>query len=156
MTRLWPAIALVLSASPAFGQPAAPLPVAPNQRVRVTIDSTTIHSGRVLSATADAFQVATDDGSTVTVGRNNLQTIEVSRGRTSRMRSYAIRGALYSGLAGAISLGLQHETVGENGASVGEAAALGAFSGGLFGGLIGGGIGLAKRTDRWERVWPAP
>jgi hypothetical protein len=39
---------------------------------------------------------------------------------------------------------------------VGKAAALGAFSGGLFGGLIGGGIGLAKRTDRWERVWPAP
>jgi hypothetical protein len=69
--------------------------------------------------------------------RQNITKAEVSRSQGSKAKKYAIRGAIISAAIGAISLGYQHDTVGEDGSSVGEAAALGAFSGGLF-----------RRTDR--------
>jgi hypothetical protein len=43
---------------------------------------------------------------------------------------------------------LQHDEIGENGSSVGHAAALGAWSGGLFGGLIGAGVGAARAGEQ--------
>jgi hypothetical protein len=49
---------------------------------------------------------------------------------------------------------LQHDQVGEDGATVTEAALLGIWSGGLFGGLIGGAIGAARSGDQWEQAWP--
>ena len=136
---------------PAFAQSA--FPVSVDQRVRVTIGNDTNVVGRVSSVAADGFQIASDDGKTYPANKG-ITKIEVSRGRQSKWKKYAIRGAIISGAIGAISLGLQHDTVGENGSSVGEAVALGIWSGGLFGGLIGGAIGAAKSADRWEQVWP--
>jgi hypothetical protein len=81
----------------------------------------------------------------------------VSRGNTSKAagaKKGALWGAVIAGTIGAISLGLQHETVGEDGSSAGKAAALGAFSGGLFGGLIGAGVGAARAGEKWQTVWP--
>jgi hypothetical protein len=132
----------------------AALPIAVDQRVRVWTAAPAAVTGRVVSINAGGFEVSEDGRAPVMIARATVQRIEVSRGRESRFKKYAIRGAIISGLLGAISLGLQHETVGDEGSSAGKAAALGAFSGGLFGGLIGGAIGAAKSADRWEQVWP--
>jgi hypothetical protein len=132
------------------------LPVSVDQRVRVETAGTTV-TGRVLSVTPDGLRLAADEQAQVTIAAATVRRVEVSRGQTSRgasAKKWAIRGAVISGVLGAISLGLQHETVGENGSSVGKAAALGAWSGGLFGGLIGAGIGASRGGDRWEQVWP--
>ena len=131
----------------------AALPIAVDQRVRVTTADGT-HIGRVIAIAADSVRLSIDDQSPVSIDRPSIRSIEVSRDRESKTKKYAIRGAIIAGLIGAISLGLQHESVGEDGSSAGKAAALGAFSGGLFGGLIGGAIGAAKSADRWEHVWP--
>jgi len=119
--------------------------------VRLTIAGDSTRVGRVVSATAQSVRLADDDHDIAT---KNITKVEVGRSQGSKAKKYAIRGAIISAAIGAISLGLQHDTVGEDGSSVGEAVALGAFSGGLFGGLIGGAIGATKSADRWEQVWP--
>ena len=151
MTRniAWIVVAIFGLAANAFAQ--ASLPVSIDQRVRLTIAGDSTRIGRVVSVTAQGVRLADADHDIAT---KNITRVEVSRSRGSKAKMYAIRGAIISGAIGAISLGLQHDTVGEEGASVGKAAALGAFSGGLFGGLIGGAIGATKSADRWEQVWP--
>ena len=152
MRRVLAVTIAVCVAAPAMAQPV--FPVSVDQRVRVTIANDTTVVGRVSAVAADGFQIAGEDGKTYPVGKSGISRIEVSRGRASKWKQYALRGAIISGVIGAISLGLQHDDVGENGSSVGKAAALGVWSGGLFGGLIGGAIGAAKSADRWETVWP--
>jgi hypothetical protein len=86
-----------------------------------------------------------------------IRRVEISRGQTSRGAGFkkgAIRGALILAAIFAVSGAFQHEQVGDDGATVTEAALLGIWSGGLFGGLIGGGIGAARSGDRWHQVWP--
>lgn len=142
------------AASPAAAQ--AGLPVAVDQRVRVWTASAEALTGRVVAIAPDTLRLAVEGRDPVTVPVATVRRVEVSRqsSRGARARKWAIRGAVISGVLGAISLGLQHEQVGENGSSAGKAAALGAFSGGLFGGLIGAGLGAAGGGDRWEQVWP--
>ena len=140
-------------AAPALAQR---LPVSVDQRVRVETVGSTI-TGRVVAVTPDTLRLAVEGPDPVTVTTATVRRVDVSRGQSSRgasARKWAIRGAVISGLLGAISLGLQHDTVGESGSSVPKAAALGAWSGGLFGGLIGAGIGASRGGDRWEQVWP--
>jgi hypothetical protein len=151
MTRVLTTVVALGLASPAFGQ--AAIPVAADQRVRVTTTEAT-HIGRVAGMAADSLRISIEDRDPIAIATPSIRKVEVSRGRESKAKKYAIRGAIISGLIGAISLGLQHDSVGDEGSSVGKAAALGAFSGGLFGGLIGGAIGAAKSVDRWEQVWP--
>jgi hypothetical protein len=129
----------------------ASLPINVDQRVRLTIAGDSTRVGRVISVTAQSVRMADDEHD---IAAKNITRVEVSRGHASKAKKYAIRGAIISAAIGALSLGYQHDTVGEDGSSVGEAAALGAFSGGLFGGLIGGAIGATKSADRWEQVWP--
>ena len=126
--------------------------VANGQRVRIT-DAAGEHVGTVAAVTADSVRL-NDSARETTIAFAGVSRIEVSRGHESKWKKYALRGAIISGAIGAISLGLQHDTVGENGSSVGKAAALGIWSGGLFGGLIGGAIGATKSADHWETVWP--
>ena len=142
---------------PAFAAAQTALPIAVDDRVRVWTASQEAITGRVASVSADGFEVSNESGGRVRVARAAVQKIEVSGGVTSKgagAKTGALWGAIIAGTAGAISLGLQHETVGENGSSVGHAAALGAWSGGLFGGLIGAGIGAARAGEKWEQVWP--
>ena len=150
MTRVV-AVIVALTTSPAFAQ--STIPVAVDQRVRVTTDDS-LRVGRVVGTAADSLRISVDSNDATAIATASIRKVEVSRGRGSKAMKYAIRGAIISGLIGAVSLGLQHDSVGEHGSSVGKAAALGAFSGGLFGGLIGGAIGATKRADRWEQVWP--
>jgi hypothetical protein len=134
----------------------APLPIAVDQRVRVWTASPAAITGRVISINADFFEI-TDGGAPVRVARASVQRLEISRGGKSKgagARKGALWGAIIAGSLGAISLGLQHESVGEDGSSAGKAAALGAWSGGLFGGLIGAGIGAARAGEDWQQVWP--
>lgn len=151
MKRVLAVMVAACVSTPAIAQPA--FPVSVDQRVRVAFGTDTVVVGRVASVARDGFQIAGDDGKTYPANKG-ITRIEVSRGRTSKWKKYALRGAIISGVIGAISLGLQHDTVGEDGSSVGEAVALGVWSGGLFGGLIGGAIGASKSADRWEQVWP--
>jgi hypothetical protein len=133
------------------------LPIAANQRVRVWTAAAEAVTGQVTSITPDTLQIAVDGRDQTIVAIGTVRKLDVSRGLTSRgasARKGAVRGAIISGVLGAISLGLQHETVGEHGSSFGKAAALGAWSGGLFGGLIGAGVGAARAGERWETVWP--
>jgi hypothetical protein len=133
------------------------LPIAVDQRVRVWTAAAEATTGRVVAATAETVQIAPEGGEPVTVAVKTVRRVEISRGRTSRGAGFkkgAIRGAIIMGVLGAILNSLQHEQIGEDGATVTEAALLGLWSGGLFGGLIGGGIGAARAGDKWEQVWP--
>ena len=140
-------------AAPALAQ--SRLPVSVDQRVRVETVGSTV-TGRVVSVTPDTLQLAVNGPDPVTIATATVRRVDVSRGsgRKAAAKKSAIKWAVISGTIGAISLGLQHDTVGESGSSVGKAAALGAWSGGLFGGLIGAGIGAARGADQWEQVWP--
>jgi hypothetical protein len=131
------------------------LPLSVDQRVRVETAVSTI-TGRVLAVSPDSLRLAVDGKDQVTIATATVRRVEVSRGsvRKAAVKKYAIRGAIIAGVIGAISLGLQHDSVGESGSSVPKAAALGAWSGGVFGGLIGAGIGASRGADRWEHVWP--
>jgi hypothetical protein len=151
MTRVLVVVVCASLAAPASGQATARVSV--DERVRVTTDTAT-HVGRVVAVAPESVRVAPDDRDPVTIATPTVRKIEISRGRQSKWKKYAIRGAIISGKIGGVLLPLQHEAVGENGTSVGKAVALGVWSGGLFGGLIGGAIGASKSADRWEQVWP--
>ncbi len=129
------------------------LPLSVDQRVRIETTGSTV-TGRVLAVSPDNLRLAVDGQDQVTIATPTVRRVDVSRGTGRKTTQYAIRGAVIAGAIGAISLGLQHESVGESGSSVPKAAALGAWYGGLFGGLIGAGIGASRRADRWEQVWP--
>ena len=133
------------------------LPIAVDQRVRLWTDAADAVVGRVAAVTPQSVQIAVADVDPITVAATAGRRVEVSRGTTSRgagFRKGALRGALILAAIFAVSGALQHEQVGEDGATVAEAAALGIWSGGLFGGLIGGAIGAARAGDQWEQVWP--
>ena len=114
-------------------------------------------TGKVVAATPDTVEIALDNGARTTVVVRTVRRVDVSRGGKSRgagARKGALWGAIIAGAAGAILSIASREELGEDGASVGEAAALGAWSGGLFGGLIGSGIGAARAGEHWETVFP--
>jgi len=138
-------------AAPAGAQSSLPLSV--DQRVRVETAGSTI-TGRVVAVSPDSVRLAVEGQDQVTIATPTVRRVDVSRGSGRKTKKYAIRGAIISGAIGAISLGLQHDSVGETGSSVPKAAALGAWSGALFGGLVGAGIGASRGADRWEQVWP--
>lgn len=131
------------------------LPVSVDQRVRVETVGSTV-TGKVLSATPETLRLAVEGPDPVTIATSTVRRVDVSRGsgRKAAAKRSAITWAVIAGAIGAVSLGWQHDTVGESGSSVPKAAALGAWSGGLFGGLIGAGIGASRGADRWEQVWP--
>lgn len=128
-------------------------------RVRVSTDAGDRVTGRLEELTFDALRIR-PDGATPPrdVSWNALTKIETSRGRRDRKQaawSKAKWGALLGGVPGAISLGLQHEQVGANGSSVGEAALLGAWSGALLGGLVGAAWGALHPGEAWETLSPS-
>ena len=142
-------------AAPASAQPM--LPIAVDQRVRIWTAAADAVTGRVVAITVDTVQVAEEGHDPVTVVSRTVRRVEVSRGVASRGAGFkkgAVRGAIVLAAIGALSLGLQHDSVGEDGSSVGGAVALGAFSGALFGALVGGAIGAARSGDEWQQVFP--
>ena len=157
MTRNLVLLVVAIFGLSASSSAQASLPISVDQRVRVWTASSTAVTGRVASVNADGFEVTEDGRAPIRIARAAVQRIEVSRGRTSKgagAKKGALWGAIIMGAAGAVLLPLQHEEVGENGSSVGKAAALGAWSGGLFGGLIGAGVGAARAGEKWETIYP--
>jgi len=133
------------------------LPITVDQRVRLWTDAADAVVGRVAAVTPQSVQIAGAAVNPITVATTAVRRVEVSRGQHTRGQGFkkgALWGAIILASIGAVSGALQHEQVGEDGATVAEAAALGIWSGGLFGGLIGGAIGAARAGDRWEQVWP--
>ena len=143
-------------APPASAQ--SSFPIAVDQRVRLWTDAADAVTGRVTAVTPATVQLSVDGRNQVTVATRSVRRVEVSRGQSTTrgagFRKGAIRGAIILASISAVSAMLQHEQVGEDGATVAEAALLGIWSGGLFGGLIGGGIGAARAGEQWEQVWP--
>lgn len=133
--------------------------IDPGARVRVSTRTVNDRVGLVEEVTADALRIRFDDEALPTnVPLADVTQLEMSLGERSRGQAVwgkAKWGALFGAVPGAISLGLQHEQVGENGSSVGRAMALGAWSGGLLGGLIGATIGALHPGEKWERVSPS-
>ena len=127
-------------------------------RVRITTVEDDEITGRVEKLSMDTLLIELEGGSrSMAVPFAELTRIEMSRGRRSRGRaawSKAKWGALIAAVPGAILLGFGHEQIGEGGSSVGEAAALGAWSGALFGGLFGAAIGAANPGEDWEDLTP--
>lgn len=133
------------------------LPIAVDQRVRIWTASADAMVGRVAAVARDTIQVDVDGGNRAIVAAVTIRRIELSGGKKSRgagAKAGAIRGALVAGALGAILLGWQHQDVGDDGASVGEAVALGLWSGALFGGAIGAGVGAARAGEKWTQVFP--
>ena len=149
---------ILIGALPTSGLAQSTANLKMGDRLRVSAADRPVVTGRVIATDAAAIELQPDGASApVSVSRAGMTRIEISRGGESKghgAKRGAIWGAVIAGAAGAISLGLQHDQVGEDGSSAGKAAALGAFSGGLFGGLIGAGIGAARAGERWEQVWP--
>ena len=132
----------------------APAEFVVGSRVRVSVNDGRRLTGRVEQVTADTLVLLPEGQAAVSLPIATLNRVDVSRGSQSRGRSawrYATWGAAIGAASGAISLGLQHEQVGD-GSSVGSAVALGAWSGMLFGGLIGAAIGAGRSSERWDRV----
>lgn len=129
-------------------------------RVRVSTRSIDKKAGVVESATADTLVIRFDGTlAAFSVPVADLTRIEISDGPRSRCAaawSKAKWGVLIGAVPGAISLALQHEQVGEDGSTPGEAAFLGAWSGALFGGLIGAAIGARNPGEAWEKVTLTP
>ena len=157
MTRYGIIVLLVVSQLTVPLAAQSKLPVAIDQRVRLWTEAAEAVTGRVVAVTPETLQVAQDGRDPVTVAVATVRRVEVSRGGQSKgagAKKGALWGAIILGTIGAISLGLQHDTVDEDGSSAGEAVALGLWSGGLFGGLIGAGIGAARAGEKWDQVWP--
>jgi hypothetical protein len=130
--------------------------VEKGDRVRVKTTAGERLTGRTVGTTSDALVIELDDDR----GSRSISSAELSSLETRRARSRS-RGAWskakWGALLGAVSgttLGFQHEQVGEDGASVGEAIALGVWSGGLMGGLIGASIGALSPGEEWVKVSP--
>jgi len=150
-------VIVVVAVGPGSLAAQSPLPVAVDERVRVWTDAPEAVVGRVASSTPTTILIAVDGREPATVAVSAVRRLEVNRQTRTRGASFwrgAMWGAIIGGAAGAVLAIPQKEQLGDDGATTGEAMALGAWSGGLFGGLIGGGIGAARSGDRWEQVWP--
>jgi hypothetical protein len=149
-------LAVVVSLLPATLSAQTSLSLDPGSRVRLFMRDGQEITGRVDGLPGSAIVVMPDGRSTtMSVPLGTIEHVDISRGLRSRKAAAwkkAKWGIVFGGVPGAISLGLQHETVGEHGSSVGHAAALGACSGGVLGGLIGAAIGAAHPGENWERI----
>ncbi len=126
------------------------------QLVRITNTTGDPLTGRVVETTSDALVIELDhDGGLVSIQRENVASVETLRPRTRSQAAWSnAKWWALIGAASGLTLGFQHEQVGEDGATFAEAAALGAWSGGLFGGLIGAAVGALSPGDEWVKVSP--
>jgi hypothetical protein len=124
------------------------------ERVRIETTAGERLTGRARETTSDALVIELDDHR----GSRTISSADVSSIETRRARSRsggAWSKAKWGALIGAVSgttLGFQHEQVGEDGASVGQAIALGVWSGGIMGGLIGAAVGALSPGEEWVKV----
>ena len=126
------------------------------KRVRLATTAGDRLTGRVVETTSDAIVIELDDSSgSRSIPKTELvgAEAEAPRSRCRGAWSKAKWGALIGAVSGT-TLGFQHEQVGEDGSTVAEAVALGAWSGGLFGGLIGAAIGALNPGNEWVKVNP--
>lgn len=126
------------------------------ERIRVKTLAGDRLTGRVAETSSDTIVIELDgDSGSRSIPKGDLASIETGapRSRSRGAWSKAKWGALIGAVSGT-TLGFQHEQVGEDGASVAEAIALGAWSGGLFGGLIGAAIGALSPAEEWVKVNP--
>jgi hypothetical protein len=159
MSRSFVALVVVVTvaAGPANVAAQASLPVTVDQQVRVWTDAPEAVIGRVAASSPTTLLVSIEGRDPTPIAIAAVTRVEVNRQARSRSAHFwrgAMWGAIIGGAAGALLAIPQKDQLGDDGASTGEALALGAWSGGLFGGLIGGVIGAGRGGDRWEQVWP--
>ena len=149
-------IVFFLLGFPPFGSFADAQEVERGERVRIKTTAGERLTGRAGETASDALVIELDDDR----GSRTIRSAELSSLETRRARSRS-GGAWYKAkwgaLIGAVSgptLAFQHDQVGEDGATVGEAIALGIWSGGIMGGLIGATIGALSPGEEWVKVNP--
>jgi hypothetical protein len=130
--------------------------LTPGERIRVWTAQFSGLIGSVSRVTTDSVVLQPENRvvAPLSIPFATVTRLDISRGRRS-MGKGALRGARWGALLAvpcAISAGLQHQTLGPNGASVPEAAALGAVSCAFFGGLIGVVVGASNPGEAWERL----
>ena len=142
---------VVFSAALAEAQETPPL--LPGDLIRLETANEGQVTGELTTVSADSLVVRRGRMS-LTVPVAELTRLERGYRKTRGESAWdgAKWGALILAIPGAISLAIQHNQVGEDGVSVPQGAALGAFSGGLFGGLIGAAIGASRPGTRWESI----
>jgi hypothetical protein len=123
-------------------------------RVRLKTTAGERLTGRISETSPDALviEVEEEPGSR-SIAKSDLESVETRRARTRRGGAWhkAKWGSLIGAAAGT-TLGFQHEQVGEDGASVGEAVALGVWSGFVMGGLIGATLGALSPGEEWVKI----
>jgi hypothetical protein len=130
--------------------------VGRGERVRVETTAGDRLTGRVAESSSEGMVIELeDDGGSRSIPVQSVASIETEapRSRSRGAWSKAKWGALIGAVSGT-TLGFQHEQVGEDGASVAEAVALGVWSGGIMGGLIGAVIGAVNPGEEWVKVDP--
>jgi hypothetical protein len=129
------------------------------QRIRVTTSDGERWVGLLEERTPEALIVRLDfedGGASRTFALTEVKGLETGRAQTRCQAAWS-KGKWWAliGAAAGTTLAFQHEQVGEDGATAGEAAALGAWSGGLFGGLIGAAVGALNPGEKWVQVQTA-
>ena len=151
--------AAVLAAVAVAGGDAAPLgwPIA-GEKVRVTTRAgRSRESGVVVRTDADSLTVSLGRGQPpVRIPLASVERLEVARGRRTTAREGALVGGLAGGVLGGLVAGGITKTLCEIGSDcrveTAQASLVGAGLFGAAGAAAGALIGLAMKTDRWERL----
>jgi hypothetical protein len=151
--------AAVLAAAAVAGANAAPSgwPMT-GEKVRVTTRAgRSPEKGVVVQTDAESLTVSLGSGrSPVQIPIASIERLEVARGRRTTARDGALVGGFAGAVLGGLAVGGLMHALCENGSDCSGETAQGALVGaGLFGTAGAGAgalIGLAIKTDRWERL----
>ena len=159
--------AMVAAAEPAAAQAPAALPIADGTRARVTAPALgpSRRVATVIAQRGDTLVLRSEGAlNSVAVPLAGVTGLEVSRGRHTRVRRGLAVGLVTGAVVGAVAsyAAYKPDTCGETELgcflsplpefSRSDETVLGAIGGGLLGAAVGSVVGLAWRTERWERV----
>lgn len=156
ITVLVAALSGWLSAHPAPAQ-------QPGQRIRLQTHANPSRwlTGTLVGDKADSLRVEVAGHPSVSVARNAVLRLEVSRGQRRAIGAGAAQGADFGALVGAVvaARGMAKPCAWPTAAAVvcGETRILvGSGLGAAVGALVGAAIGSVIRTERWETASLAP
>ena len=152
VAMLYAAFGLPLRASAQQG--GSPPDIPPGTRVRVSFVSRELAAeGAVAVQNADSLYLSTGCNACRArpIAWTDISAIDVRHGKKggfSAATTSALIGGGIGGLIGAAVIGSSGTDHTGGGADI-------VIGGGVaIGALIGGGVGLARRTDEWMRLWP--
>jgi len=135
-------------------QALSPPDIPPGTRVRVFLVSRDLGAeGAVAVQNADSLYLSTscDACRARAIAWTDITAIDVSHGKKGDFSAAAAGALIGGGIGGLIGAAI----IGSSGTDhTGGGADIIIGGGVALGALIGGGIGLARRTEKWMRLWP--